>query len=308
MHYDDLTASERRFVEVRLRRLQALGGMALGTYAEAVVAEALPGAVESEAGTDRVDMVWDGRAIEVKCTRGTKWGVAPSYKREDGVKVRRRRADLYVLAQHHGDDHRVGWSFYVVPRWRLDDHGHDQVTVSRLSEWGYVICGVEDLPSAVAASDISKNTPVSQVESQPGAAVHWERMRVAPRRHAGSLELSDIPDQPGVYAWFMDGEPMYAGRALAKGGLRRRVGRGHLATGLDLSHSSFRRNVCEHVLGVPTAISRRRPPVLTKDQVRAVNDWIGACEVAWLTFATPAEAADFEKALLAEWKPPLSKR
>ena len=66
--YADLTAIERRFIDVRLRRLRALGGMTLGGYAEAVVAEALPGAVESEGGTDRIDMTWRGLAIEVKCS------------------------------------------------------------------------------------------------------------------------------------------------------------------------------------------------------------------------------------------------
>src|SRR3546814_18785003 len=68
-------------------------------------------------------MTWRGLAIEVKCTRGTKGGVGPSNQREEGVRVSRRRADVYVLALHEGDDHRDGWTFYVVPRWRLDDHG-----------------------------------------------------------------------------------------------------------------------------------------------------------------------------------------
>ena len=42
-------------------------------------------------------------------------------------------------------------------------------------------------------------------------------------------------------------------------------------TGLDLSHSSFRRSVCEHVLGTRTAISRQRPAVIAQTHVDEVG-------------------------------------
>lgn len=118
----------------------------------------------------------------------------------------------------------------------------------------------------------------------------------------------DLPATPGVYVWLRDGKPVYAGRALTKGGLRTRVGRRHLDTSLDLSHSSFRRNVCEHLLGIPTTVSRQQPSVMTEDQVATVNDWIAGCEVGWLPFHGPEKARTFERDLLAGWKPPLSKR
>lgn len=306
--YANLTAVERRFIDVRLRRLRALGGMTLGGYAEAVVAEALPGAVESEGGTDRIDMTWRGLAIEVKCTRGAKWGVGPSNQREEGVRVSRRRADIYVLAVHAGDDHRDGWIFYVVPRWRLDDHGRKEVGLSRLRDWGIASCDAASLADAVLGADVAPNATTRPSPPVRGPGEQWERLLVAPRSKAGALELTDLPTSPGVYAWFRDGEPVYAGRALTKGGIRTRVGRRHLDTGLDLSHSSFRRNVCEQLLGIPTGVSRRRPSVMTADQVAAVNEWIASCEVAWITFDDPDEARAFERAVLAEWRPPLSKR
>jgi hypothetical protein len=304
----DLTSVERRFIDVRLRRLRALGGMTLGAYAEAVVAEALPGAVESEGGTDRIDMTWRGLAIEVKCTRGAKWGVGPSNQREEGVRVSRRRADVYVLALHAGEDHRDGWTFYVVPRWRLDDHGRKEVGLPRLHDWGVFPCDAAALADAVLAVDVAPNsiTRPSRVARGPGD--HWQRLLDAPRSPAGTVGLADLPTSPGVYAWFRDGEPIYAGRALTKGGIRTRVGRRHLDTSADLSHSSFRRNVCEQLLGIPTGVSRRRPSVMTVEQVAAVNEWIASCEVAWITFDDAEEAKAFERVLLAEWKPPLSKR
>src|SRR3546814_17660246 len=132
--------------------------MTLGGYAEAVVAEALPGAAESEGGTDRIDMTWRGLAIEVKCTRGTKWGVGPSNHREEGVRVSRRRAAVYVLALHEGADHRDGWTFYVVPRWRLADPGRKGIGLSRLRDWGIVPCKAAVFAAAVLVAAVPPNS------------------------------------------------------------------------------------------------------------------------------------------------------
>jgi hypothetical protein len=44
------------------------------------------------------------------------------------------------------------------------------------------------------------------------------------------------------------------------------------------------------------------------EEVSAVNRWIRELEVAWLEFPTPGEAIAFERELLGEWMPPLSKR
>lgn len=218
-------------------------------------------------------MTWRGLAIEVKCTRGAKWGVGPSNQREEGVRVSRRRADVYVLALHTGEDHRDGWTFYVVPRWHLDDHGRKEVGLARLRDWGVFPCEVTALAEAVLAADVAPNSTTPSPVA-PGPRDHWQRLLEAPRFHAGLLDLADLPTSPGVYAWFRDGEPIYAGRALTKGGIRTRVGRRHLDTSADLSHSSFRRNVCEQLLRAATDVSRRRPSVMTVEQVAAVNEWI----------------------------------
>jgi hypothetical protein len=127
-----------------------------------------------------------------------------------------------------------------------------------------------------------------------------------PRLSASSITRSEIPTSPGVYAWFRGGEPVYVGRAKAKGGLRRRLAGNHLKVGPDLSKSAFRRNVCESLGVADTSITRVQP--LTPDQTEIVNAWIADCEIAWIECPTPDEAADLETDLKNEWKPPLTKR
>jgi hypothetical protein len=132
-------------------------------------------------------------------------------------------------------------------------------------------------------------------------------MLALPRVLACEIDVRSIPYSPGVYAWFRSSEPVYAGKASGIGGLRDRLGK-HLGVGLDLSRSSLRRNVAEHLLDIPTSVSRKRPSVMRSDQVSMINGWIGELEVAWLEFPTPGEAVTFERKLLREWMPPLSKR
>lgn len=144
-----------------------------------------------------------------------------------------------------------------------------------------------------------------QRDSAPGPA--WTRILGLPRVLVPEIEVRAVPDRPGVYAWFRFSEPIYAGKASGGGGLRERVGK-HLGVGLDLSRSSLRRNVAEHVLGVPTSVSRQRPSVMTSEQVSVINEWIRELEVTWLVFPNPGEAVAFERELLLEWMPPLSKR
>src|SRR3546814_2675148 len=130
-------------------------------------------------------MTWRGLAIEVKCTRGTKGGVGPSNQREEGVRVSRRRADVYVLALHEGDDHRDGWTFYVVPRWRLDDHGRKEVGLSRLRDWGIVPCNAELLADAVLGADVTPNSGARPSPIARGPAAQWQRLLEAQRSLAG---------------------------------------------------------------------------------------------------------------------------
>ena len=159
-----------------------------------------------------------------------------------------------------------------------------------------------------------RDDPISQpAEDELGLQRHdtrgpaWTRMMELPRVLVSEIEVRSIPDRPGVYAWFRSAEPIYAGKASGSGGLRERIGK-HLGVGRDLSRSSLRRNVAEHLLGVPTKVSRERPSVMTSDQVSKINGWIRELEVSWLEFLTPGKAVAFERELLQEWMPPLSKR
>ena len=136
----------------------------------------------------------------------------------------------------------------------------------------------------------------------------WSRMIEQPRRVTARLSESAIPTRCGVYAWFHNGEPMYAGSAIGGTGLRRRIWKEHLGTTHDLSRSSFRRNVCDHLGIAPISVSRQRPSRLTPRMVTPVNEWIRGCEVAWVEFRTEAEAKLYEADLLREWKPPLNRR
>lgn len=111
-----------------------------------------------------------------------------------------------------------------------------------------------------------------------------------------------------MYAWYRDGEPIYSGRALGGDGLQGRIWKNHLKTSADLSRSSFRRNVCEHLGIAPTTRTTIRPTILTSADVEPVNAWVRGCEVAWIECETSAEAESLEKALHAEWLPPLSRR
>lgn len=133
------------------------------------------------------------------------------------------------------------------------------------------------------------------------------RMLESPRLAVPEIEVRSVPSGPGVYAWFRSSDPIYVGKASGVGGLLGRLGK-HLGVGLDLSRSSLRRNVAEHVLGVPTSVSRQRPSAMSPEQVSTINGWIRELEVAWLELPTSGEAIAFERELLREWMPPLSKR
>ena len=58
----------------------------------------------------------------------------------------------YVLACHEGEDHRTGWTFFVVPRWRLDGWGRSSISTSRLRQWEIPSLDSSELPAAVLAA------------------------------------------------------------------------------------------------------------------------------------------------------------
>jgi hypothetical protein len=131
--------------------------MALGGYAESVVAEALPGSLEARRVTASVDIQWTPRtaapiAIQVKHSRGGNWNVGEHVTRDGDVRIRGRHADVYVLTSHEGENHRTGWTFYVVPCWRLDGWDRTTISLSRLDRWKVERVSALDLPAAVTAA------------------------------------------------------------------------------------------------------------------------------------------------------------
>lgn len=136
----------------------------------------------------------------------------------------------------------------------------------------------------------------------------WQRMNGQLRHAAASLTGKDVPPGPGVYAWYHQGEPVYSGRALGSDGLHGRIWKNHLKAGNDLSRSSFRRNVCEHLGIAPTSKTTLRPTVMTAADIEPVNRWVRECDLAWIECQSASEAVALEMALHAEWMPPLSRR
>ena len=86
-----------------------------------------------------------------------------------------------------------------------------------------------------------------------------------------------------------------------------RMMQGNLWQREDLSRSSFRRNVCEHLGIAPTSRTTIRPTVMTAADIEPVTRWISECEVAWIECQSAREAEALDKALHAEWMPRLSR-
>lgn len=151
-----MTAVERSWLGSRLRHLSERDSWLMGTYAEHVVADALPGAQQSASTSAAWDLDWKGISIEVKCSTerqagvaetdkpsAEKWDVRPHYAWDHEAQDwhpgdKKRWADVYVLARHEGFDHREGWSFYVVPSRWFDNRGTITVTGAslRAAGWG----------------------------------------------------------------------------------------------------------------------------------------------------------------------------
>lgn len=163
--------------------------------------------------------------------------------------------------------------------------------------------------TSAAATQLGSREPAARpaVAAERSVGRLWAVMDSQRPHLVSELALSNVPTLPGVYAFYRDYAAVYVGRAVTATGLRSRL-RTHTATGVDLSHSSFRRNVAEHLEVAPTSVTRRRPPVLAAREVEPVNAWIRTCEVRWQTATSIDEAKQLENSMKAEWKPPLTKR
>ncbi|EAR26119.1 hypothetical protein A20C1_09569 [marine actinobacterium PHSC20C1] len=133
----------------------------------------------------------------------------------------------------------------------------------------------------------------------------WTQVASAAKHDPRTTRRRDIPIAPGVYIWFKNGEPVYAGRAKGAKGLRDRLSN-HLAKTVDLSRSTFRASVASDLLGLSRAVTTARPSVLTLDQIALVNDWISGCQLAWVECESVEATIAFEIALISERRPPLN--
>lgn len=135
----------------------------------------------------------------------------------------------------------------------------------------------------------------------------WSTMDAQPRHPVPRVRPEVVPKSYGVYAFYRDGDRIYVGRAIAAGGLRKRLCGMHLLIGPDASWSAFRRNVAE-TQGVPTSVTRVHGDTLSVAQLERLNEWVAGCEVAWIECRSAEEATALEVSMKAEYKPPLTKR
>ncbi len=129
-------------------------------------------------------------------------------------------------------------------------------------------------------------------------------MHAQPRRSPPDLTKANFPSDPGVYAWYRDGEPIFVGKADS---LQQRVWGNHLGRGRVMTSSAFRRNVAQHLGIAAAAAIKKKAYEPTADEVARVRAFIEGCEVAWVTTETKAGALDLETRLKREWMPPLTK-
>src|SRR3982751_3336678 len=104
----------------------------------------------------------------------------------------------------------------------------------------------------------------------PPLTGEWGTLLSAPAIPVCELARVQLPDQPGVYLWRHDGQPVYVGMATS---LRSRAWSKHLGGGVSPSGSSLRRNVCDLLFGIPPNITGRpAKQKVTLEQAAAIRD------------------------------------
>lgn len=116
---------------------------------------------------------------------------------------------------------------------------------------------------------------------------------------------SRLPAGAGVYSIWRDGTPVYVGKAKS---LAARLGRAHRGRGLSMGNSALRRNVAEH-LGFGSAdVIKKGDRRLSPGEVAQVNEYLDACEAAWIVTTDEAAALRLETEFKEEFTPLLTKR
>jgi excinuclease UvrABC nuclease subunit len=130
-------------------------------------------------------------------------------------------------------------------------------------------------------------------------------MNQQPRVAVAGIDRSNLPDEPGVYAWYVGGQPKYVGKAKS---LHDRIWKNHLGGSACPTNSAFRRNVAEYLgFGKANAI-KHKAVLLSATQLRQLSNWIRCCDLAWITCGSEADAISLESRMKREFMPPLTKR
>lgn len=210
--------------------------------------------------------------------------------------------------------------FIVLPSPRLHDIFLDAVLAHAASTHSYLLASGygEVLPPADAALrdallSFASSLPEQAKESSAwpiietqlrelGHVPHRRKISPADLDHvvpASELQLQDLPEVPGLVAWFREGECVYIG---ISGNLKQRI-REHTSATPDLSRSTLRSWVAVELLGLSRERTRQRPSVITHEQAVAVAAWLSGCEVGWKVTERRADAARLKEDLLKEARP-----
>ncbi|KRD53949.1 hypothetical protein ASE34_02345 [Microbacterium sp. Root280D1] len=116
---------------------------------------------------------------------------------------------------------------------------------------------------------------------------------------AAEISRLQLPDTPGLIAWFREGECIYIG---ISGHIRDRIN-DHISSRPDFSRSTLRSWVAVEILGLTREKTRQRPSAITHKQADEVVAWLKQCEVGWKVTERRADASRMKEDLLSQMRP-----
>lgn len=135
----------------------------------------------------------------------------------------------------------------------------------------------------------------------------WYRMDRADRVSC-QTDMDDffhfLPDDPGVYALYLNGERMYLSAAKVLSGRARME---HRFTDRAVGKSELRCRLAQH-LGIASAADVRNEGfTVSSSAARRIRDWLRRCEIGYTPTTTEAEARRLAGALEESFQPPLNR-
>jgi hypothetical protein len=157
-------------LDIERRRIEGCYVRQRAVFAEALVAELLPGAEMVVIPVAAWDIEWKPRGlpltrIQVKCSGGwipqfanqvrespARWdfkepsfGFSPEYERFGPG----HQCDMFVFARHTGKDITAGWSFYVLPKSDVEKSRRNAATLEQLRAMGAKACEPRRLAATI---------------------------------------------------------------------------------------------------------------------------------------------------------------